>query len=600
MADKVLAAKALEVDSNSVSESKSQVSSTLSTNASGKKIDGNADCKNCNKECKFCNTVTYLNGKKVEDLTAKVRSVENQILGRDKTIKASTERIKELTAQIETDKIEHEKVQQENERLILENRQIFEKFEKLKSTVKDSDDRNGKTFKENEHLKAVLRVKEESINKQLDEIANLKLKVQEAEIENERIQLKLNSYSSASFVLQHIVPKPIGKNKAGEDVYSDGTGVGFHKVPPPILHNYTKKESGLVEIEGESEVKLPENIDVTFTSSNDDSVQNDIVKGVVENVLKTESDTTEEDGCFLEKYIPKQKSKNNLNEESNLVMYKMLGSDKLFSDSEFPIENVNMNKLTNVFKLVEVELSAVNNLSQKKSKMRFEKEKVYNKKSVNPPRFYNNNRNNQSGGYQGGKSYQKRNVPNKRFVEKKKFVNSSSSLADEEKEIFSKSNKEFFEKRASQSQSEGTNRVADTRTCFRCNQVGHIARKCTNVKPKTETVKTQQKKVDVKGKAPIVVERKSVKNDNIKVKNEPVKKSVTKNDKFYKRVALSQQVWKPKTEKKVSPSEESIQVDYDANFPPLKAENFKIQVARVKTVKVTPKADEAWVDTMFD
>ncbi|MCG5051256.1 hypothetical protein L2164_21525, partial [Pectobacterium brasiliense] len=149
MADKVLAAKALEVDSNSMSVSKGQVSSNLSTNAPGKKIDGNADCKNCNKECKFCNTVTYLNGEKVKDLTAKVRSVENQILGRDKTVKASTERIKELTAQID-----HEKVKTENEKLILENRKISEKFEKLKTTVKESDERNGKTFKENEHLKA--------------------------------------------------------------------------------------------------------------------------------------------------------------------------------------------------------------------------------------------------------------------------------------------------------------------------------------------------------------------------------------------------------------------------------------------------------------
>ncbi|KAJ0916727.1 putative transcription factor interactor and regulator CCHC(Zn) family [Helianthus annuus] len=157
MADKVLAAKALEVDSNSVSESKGQVSPISSTNASGKKIEGNADCKNCNKECKFCNTVTYLNDEKVKNLTAKVRSVEDQILGRDKTFKASTERIRELTAQIETDKIEHEKVKRENEKLILENRQISEKFEKLKSTVNDSDDRNGKTFKENEHLKAVLK-----------------------------------------------------------------------------------------------------------------------------------------------------------------------------------------------------------------------------------------------------------------------------------------------------------------------------------------------------------------------------------------------------------------------------------------------------------
>ncbi|XP_035830760.1 uncharacterized protein LOC118480158 [Helianthus annuus] len=68
------------------------------------------------------------------------------------------------------------------------------------------------------------KVKKWQINQQLDEIANLKLQFQEAKIENERINLKLNSYNSAGFVLQHIVPKPIGKNKVGEDVYSDGTG----------------------------------------------------------------------------------------------------------------------------------------------------------------------------------------------------------------------------------------------------------------------------------------------------------------------------------------------------------------------------------------
>ena len=105
------------------------------------------------------------------------------------------------------------------------------------------------------------------------------------------------------------------------------------------------------------------------------------------------------------------------------------------------------------------------------------------------------------------------------FVEKKTFVNSSSSLADEEKEIFTKSNKEFFEKRVSQAQSEGTSRVADTRTCFRCEQVGHIARKCTYVKPRTEAVKVQQKKVDVKDKTPMCVEKKVVEKKNVKIDN---------------------------------------------------------------------------------
>ncbi|KAJ0458544.1 putative transcription factor interactor and regulator CCHC(Zn) family [Helianthus annuus] len=480
MADKVLAAKALEVDSKSVSESKSQVSSNASSSESGKKVKGDSDCKHCMKNCKVCSTQAYLKDTKVNDLTKRVRKVEDQILDRDKMLKFSKDQVKKLTEKIDNDKIEVERTRRENEKLIHENRQLSENFNKLKQTIQDSDERNGKTRKENEHLTVILRHKEEQINKQLDEIAKLKLQFEEAKIENERINLKLTSYNSASFVLQHIVPKPIGKNKAGEDVFSDGTGVGYHQVPPSVLNNYSKKKSGLVNNDDENEVKLPDTIDVTFTSSSDeDSVQTDVVKSVVENVLKSESDTTEEDGCFMEKYIPKPKSKNNLNEGPNLVMYKMLGLDKLFLDSEFPIENVNVAKLTNVFKLIEVYLSEVNNLNQTKRQMNFEKDKAYYKKPVIPPRFYNNNRNKWSGGDQGGKSYQKRNVQNKRFVEKKVFVNSSSSLSDEESKIFSKTNKEFFEKKASQPQSEGTSRVVHTRTCFKCNQVGHIARKCT-------------------------------------------------------------------------------------------------------------------------
>ena len=39
----------------------------------------------------------------------------------------------------------------------------------------------------------------------------------------------------------------------------------------------------------------------------------------------------------MDKYIYKSKSKANLDEEPNLIMYKMLGSDKLFTDSVFPL-----------------------------------------------------------------------------------------------------------------------------------------------------------------------------------------------------------------------------------------------------------------------
>ncbi|MFS7947284.1 hypothetical protein Hanom_Chr06g00546471 [Helianthus anomalus] len=294
MADKVLMTKALEVDSKSASSSESsgKVSSSGSNNES------------------------------------------------DKLVKASSERIKELTEKIEKDKNDVERFQKENEKLTLKNRKISENFDKLKRTVKDSDERNYKTYKENIHLSGVLQAKEKQINQLLDAIASLKLQLQEAKIENERVNLKLTSYNSVSFVPTHIVPKPIRKNKAGEDIYSDGTGVGYHQVPPPMLNNFSKKKSGL---DNESETsektdieKLPEIIDVTFTSQSDeDSVPSEVVKNVVEKVLKSDSDSTEDEECFLNNYIPKPKSQNNSSDEPTLDMYKMCGSDKLQTEESF-------------------------------------------------------------------------------------------------------------------------------------------------------------------------------------------------------------------------------------------------------------------------
>ncbi|MFS7937083.1 hypothetical protein Hanom_Chr05g00423351 [Helianthus anomalus] len=306
MADQVLMAKALEVRLIVLNQK--------------------VFAKVAQKKCNVCNTHAYLANTRIQELIEKIGIIDREVLGRDKLVKTSSERIKELTEKIEKDKSDVERV---------------------------------------------LQAKEKQINQKLDEIANLKLQFQEAKIENERINLQLNSYNSASFVLQHIVPKPIGKNKAGEDVYSDGTGVGYHQVPPPVLNNFTKKQSGLAN-ESETSEKtdaenFPEIIDVTFTSQSDeDSIQSEVVKNVVENVLKSDSDSTEEDECFLNNYIPKLKSQDNLSDEPTLVLYKMCGSDKLYLDTEFPIENVNVDKLKKVSKLVEIYVSDIEGLKSSK------------------------------------------------------------------------------------------------------------------------------------------------------------------------------------------------------------------------------------------
>ncbi|MFS7979290.1 hypothetical protein Hanom_Chr10g00925611 [Helianthus anomalus] len=121
-----------------------------------------------------------------------------------------------------------------------------------------------------------------------------------------------------------------------------------------MCNNFMKKQSGLVnESESSDKIdveKLPENIDVTFNSQTDEeSIESEVVKNVAEKVLKFDSDSTiEDDECFLNNCIPKPKSHNNLNDEPTLFMYKMNGSDKLYSDTEFPIENVNVDKLKKV------------------------------------------------------------------------------------------------------------------------------------------------------------------------------------------------------------------------------------------------------------
>ncbi|MFS7962878.1 hypothetical protein Hanom_Chr08g00731681 [Helianthus anomalus] len=63
MADKVLAAKELEIVFTSGTESKSRVSQIDTNKESGKKIKIENDCKICMKNCKDCSTISYLNNK---------------------------------------------------------------------------------------------------------------------------------------------------------------------------------------------------------------------------------------------------------------------------------------------------------------------------------------------------------------------------------------------------------------------------------------------------------------------------------------------------------------------------------------------------------
>ncbi|MFS7962261.1 hypothetical protein Hanom_Chr08g00724571 [Helianthus anomalus] len=56
-----------------------------------------------------------------------------------------------------------------------------------------------------------------------------------------------------------------------------------------------------------------------------------------------------------------------------MLAYQMIGSNKLFSDIEFPIQNVIVEKIEKVFKLVESEKSEINKLAGKAKNLKGKK-----------------------------------------------------------------------------------------------------------------------------------------------------------------------------------------------------------------------------------
>ncbi|XP_035840425.1 uncharacterized protein DDB_G0283697-like [Helianthus annuus] len=132
----------LELNAENFGKMADKVSSNASSSESGKKVKDDSDCKHCMKNCKVCSTQAYLKDTKVNDLTKRVRKVEDQILDHDKMLKFSNDQVKKLTEKIDNDKIEVERIRRENEKLIHENRQLSENFNKLKQTIQDSDEQN--------------------------------------------------------------------------------------------------------------------------------------------------------------------------------------------------------------------------------------------------------------------------------------------------------------------------------------------------------------------------------------------------------------------------------------------------------------------------
>ncbi|KAJ0567143.1 hypothetical protein HanIR_Chr06g0281421 [Helianthus annuus] len=209
-------------------------------------------------------------------------------------------------------------------------------------------------------------------------------------IETERVNSLLRSYQSSDYVIDRVYPT-VAAHKFADDEENSGkkTGLKYNRVPNPMWDGYTPRhfekvaEALNLNLKSESINGLPDDIDVTFTTSDTDH-ESELIKKVVDQVLdkdeesKSESKSENSSSSNRSSSSPVKRvynkdfliSKNNLNEETFKVAYTLNDSDKLYSDEEFPIRSVKTEMINKVFKLTEINISEIKdvNLTEKHKK----------------------------------------------------------------------------------------------------------------------------------------------------------------------------------------------------------------------------------------
>ncbi|KAJ0827499.1 putative transcription factor interactor and regulator CCHC(Zn) family [Helianthus annuus] len=379
-------------------------------------------------------------------------------------------------------------------------------------------------------MNATLMSKQKAINFYIEESAKWKQELEKEKIENERIRRLLLSYSTSDYVIDRVYP-----TVAGLEVFQDEKltkkkdcgkkpTVSYNKCPPPIWDGYSPRKPNEeqlakavnIQLKTDTTDVLPENIDVMFTSSDTDH-ESVLIKKVVDQVLDTDEETESKSESGESKSSVNSQnssvkqsyskefllSKADLNNEAFEVVYTLNGSDKLYYNKEFPILSVKTDLIKKTFKLIEVnipDLKVLKNLSDKPKKytsrvqQRLNKKKGYNS-GPGFPKKPNQNRSYKKKGLGFIPPENDKNMKNSKT--KSEFVSGGSSDEEQQKPFWRQSKREFLAEKKKNGDEICYQR--ETRTCYRCNEVGHIAWNCTrNAKAKQGvSQKLKEKVVDV-------------------------------------------------------------------------------------------------------
>ncbi|KAJ0618477.1 putative transcription factor interactor and regulator CCHC(Zn) family [Helianthus annuus] len=366
------------------------------------KIDDEAEqqCKKCMETCSACiERDEKLNNRDIE-FTKKEKNFKekcHEMIESEKFLKQENENLKQKCDDLETEnkklkekcsavchecvpkEIKIQELQKEYDVTKLSYDTVKEAYETLKSKVKSLDDRLCACQRNTKFHEARFEDKQRVLNQYIDDVAKLKQEL----ADKEKLVNKLQSYHSSSYILERIFN--ITPDEKESEKNKKGIGSEYHQVPPPLENNYTFYDGEKVEKVINMVDQLPDNIDVTYTKS-DDISDSEVVGKVVESVFKEESVDTGKtesqdanEGNFHDRYLKNTKSEKNLNDDSKVLVYTMIGSDKLFLDVVFPIQNVISEKIDKLFKMVEIEKSEISKFAGKGHKTFYNKPGVKKK-----------------------------------------------------------------------------------------------------------------------------------------------------------------------------------------------------------------------------
>ncbi|KAF5803699.1 putative transcription factor interactor and regulator CCHC(Zn) family [Helianthus annuus] len=529
--------------------------------------------------------------------------------------------------------------------LIKQNNELLHHINRLKESYDTMNREINKYTESNSEQAVVMNTLKGAYIRQLDDVNfyikkcdDLELKLATQKIETERVSNLLHSYSCSTFVVDRIYPiveelKTFEEVKTSEEkksVTEDGDkvemsgkkpSVVYHKCPPPVENGYSprnpnsekvKKAINLQWESGPSD-NLPENIDITYMSSDTDH-ESKLIKSVVDQVLgkddseeskpeskpksKSESDTSKPTVKKDKRVYDKEflVSKSNLNDEPVRVAYTLKDSDKLYSDESFPIRSVRIEMINKVFKITEINISEIKdlNLSGKPKQYTSRDQQRINKKmGYNCGYNFQKKSNHNCSFKKKGLEYiQPKNYKNEKVYKPKTvFVSGKTSEAVKEQAFRKQTNQEFLAKKQEDMKKNAVPKKIETRTCFQCKMAGHVARNC----PKT--FKTKQ---EISGK----LKEKVVGKTELKTRkftgfeNSTFEKGECSKNGLKRKEDLKNQKWvvkgsgnssgdesdstkseEPRVERKV---ERTVPTVNDEKFPPLRAENFMKKVGKVE------------------